>query len=78
LAATTIPWVELFHIVHEIEAEGGRRAGIEGGKDARLAISLDPFRALKAGVFQELDHVIGSLRISAILSRDRDLADPIL
>ncbi len=66
--------IELLHVVHEIEADRLRRAGVERREDARLAIGLDAFRALKTGILQQLDHVIGAFRITAILRRDRDLA----
>src|SRR5689334_15748591 len=70
--------VELFHVVHEIKPNRFWRPGIKSSEDTRLSLGLDPFRAIEAGVFQELDHIIRALGITAVLGRDRDLRDPTL
>ena len=70
--------VELFHVVHEIQPNRFRRACIERREHARLAIRVNHRRLLKSRVARELRHVLRALRISAILRRDRHLADPIL
>jgi hypothetical protein len=70
--------VRLFHIVHEIKADGLFRARVEGRENCRFPIALDPRRLLKSGVAREVDHVFRAFRVAAILGRDRDLFDPIL
>ena len=70
--------IELFHVIHEIESDRFRRPGVKGRENARLAVGRDTFRTLKPSVLEELDHVIGAFRITAIFGRDRDLLDPIL
>ena len=71
-------WIELFHIVHEIEPDRFRRTGVERREHAGLAICLDYRRVLKSRIARELRHVLRALRISAVLGRDRNLRNPIL
>ena len=71
-------WIELFHIVHEIEPDGFRRTCIERREYARLAICVDYRRVLKSCIARELRHVLRALRISTVLCRDRNLPNPIL
>src|SRR5260370_41722554 len=40
--------IGLLHVVHEVEAEGARSAGIQRGKDAGLAIGGDFRRLLES------------------------------
>ena len=42
--------IELLDVVHEIEADGARRAGVERGEDAGLAVGGNLFDLLEAGV----------------------------
>ena len=70
--------IELFHVVHEIEADRFRRAGVERREHARLAVGVDHRRLLKSRIARELRHVLGAFGIAAILGRDRHLRDPIL
>src|SRR5206468_10326869 len=70
--------VKLFHVVHEIKSDRFRRARIEGGEYARLAIGVDYRRLLETGIARELRHVLRTLGIAAVLRRDRYLPDSIL
>ena len=71
-------WIELFHIVHEIEPDRFRRTGVERREHAGLAICVDYRRVLKSRIARELRHVLRALRISTVLCRDRNLRNPIL
>src|SRR5271154_1321582 len=56
-------WIELFHVVHEIDADGGWRTRIEGAEDPRLAGCGHNFDVRKSRIPSELCHVFGALRI---------------
>src|SRR5206468_303218 len=68
-------WIELFHIVHEIEPDGFRRTGVERREHAGLAVGVDYRRLLKSRIARELRHVLRALWISTVLRRDRNLPD---
>ena len=70
--------IELLHVVHEIEPDRFRRAGIERREHARLAVGVDYRRLLKSRIARELRHVLRAFGISAILGSDRNLRNPIL
>ena len=70
--------VELFHVVHEIKPGSFWRTGIKRREYARFTVRVDHRRLLKSRIARQLRHVLRAFRISAILSRDRYLSDPIL
>ena len=70
--------VELFDVVHEVQADRGRRAGIERGVHAWLAAGLDDFDVLEAGLARQLRHVLGALLGIEVFGRDRRQRDPVL
>ena len=70
--------IELFHVIHEIEANRFRRACIQCCEHTRFPAGVDHRRLLKSGITREFRHVLRAFRISAILRRDRDLPYPVL
>ena len=70
--------VVLLDVVHEVQADRGRRAGIERGEHAGLAVGLDDLDVLEAGLARQLRHVLGALLGVEVLGRDRRQRDPVL
>ena len=70
--------VELLHVVHEVEADGLRRAGIERREHAGLAVGVDDLDLLESGIARELRHVLGAFARIAVLGGDRRQRDPVL
>src|SRR5437764_1358613 len=62
--------VELLDVVHEVEADGLLRPGIERGEDARLAVGAEDGRLLEAGLARQLGHVLGAGGVVAVLRGD--------
>ena len=70
--------IELFDVVHEVEADGLLRASIERGEDAGLAFGLDHRGLLETGVARELGHVLRAFFRVAVFRGDRRQRDPVL
>src|SRR5437870_124605 len=70
--------IDLLHIVHEVQPEGLRGAGVEEREDARLPVGADAIRALEAGVAEQLDHQLYAFLAADVLRGDGGLVDPLL
>ena len=69
--------VVLLDVVHEVQRQRRRGAGVERGEDAWLARRLNHVHASEPRVARELRHVLGALRIVQILGGDRRQRDPL-
>ena len=70
--------VELFHVVHEINADSFGGTGIERSENARLALGRHLSRLVKPCFLQQFDQVVRAFGVAAIFRRDRDLMNPFL
>jgi hypothetical protein len=70
--------VDLLHVVHEVEADGARRARVQRGEDARMAVGRNLGHRLEARLAGEAHHHLAALGHPAVLRRDRRLLDPLL
>ena len=70
--------VRLLHVVHEVEAQRARRAGVERREDAGLAVGRYFGDLPESGVAQQPHRELAPLVHAAVLGRDRRLADPFL
>ena len=70
--------VKLFHVIHEIDADRGGGTSIEKAEDSRLARGRNDLDVRESGIASELRHILGTLRIVAVLGRDRGQSDPVL
>jgi hypothetical protein len=68
--------IGLLHVVHEVQPEGPSRAGVERCEDAGLAVGGPLLDVLKARVAQHAHRQVAPFRDTAILRRDRRLANP--
>ena len=68
--------VDLFYVVHEIDAERLRGPGIERRKDARLPVGGNLADGLEAGITEHLHGEFAAFVDLAVLSGDRGLANP--
>src|SRR5579863_5093098 len=70
--------VHLLDVVHEIEAERARCAGVEGGEDAGLAVGRYLGDLAKARIAQHAHGELAAFAHAAILGGDGGLVDPFL
>ncbi len=70
--------IELFYVVHEIDAHGGGRSGVQDTEDPGLARRGDNLHVGESRVTCEFRHVFGTLGIVAVFGGDRGERDPIL
>ena len=69
--------VELFYVVHKVNADRLRPTRIHGSKDAGLAVRADDVGALEARVARQLRHILRAGGIITILGGNRRQCDPI-
>jgi hypothetical protein len=69
--------VGLLHVVHEVQADGARRARVQRGEYAGVAVGGHPRRGLEAGLAGQADHRVAALLHPAVLGRDGGLLDPV-
>src|SRR5439155_855641 len=70
--------IGLLHVVHEVEPEGARGAGVERGDDAGLAVGRDLGHLVEAGVLEQAHGKVAALVHAAVLGGDGRLPDPLL
>ena len=70
--------IDLLDVVHEVEADGPRRAGVQRREDAGLAVGGDAGDLLEAGLPREAHHERAPLLHPPVLGGDRRLLDPFL
>ena len=70
--------VGLLHVVHEIDADGFGRAGVERGEDSGMAVGRDFGHLVEAGVAQHAHHHVAAFGHAAIFGGDGGLANPVL
>ena len=70
--------IGLLHVVHKIKSDGARRAGIEGGKDARLPVGRNFCNPAESSVAQHTHSEVAAFAHAPLLSRNRRLANPML
>src|SRR5579872_1550666 len=70
--------VKLLHVVHKIDAHGGRRTCIQNAEDPRFARRWYNLDVGESSIASQLRHILGALRIVPILSRNRGQSDPVL
>ena len=68
----------LLDVVHEVESQGARRAGVQRGEDAGLPVGRHFLGAAEARVLEQSDHQFAALIHPAVLRGDGGLADPFL
>ena len=71
-------FIGLLHVVHEIDAEGSRRARVERGENTRMPLSRNLRHLAESGIAQEAHHEIATLGHAPVFRCDRRLPDPIL
>src|SRR5882757_8796012 len=69
---------ELFDVIHEVDGESGRGAGVQPAKNTRLPRGWYQPHVRKARLSSQIRHVFGALRIIAIFRCDRWKRDPFL
>jgi hypothetical protein len=69
---------ELLHVVHEVNGQGGLRAHIHAAEHAGLARRRYQLHIGESGLLGQLRHVLGALRIVAVLRGNRRQRDPLL
>ena len=70
--------VDLLHVVHEVETDGARGAGVERREDRRLAVGRDARDVLEAGVARQPHHQVAAFAHAPVLRGDRGLPHPVL
>src|SRR5207253_10001001 len=70
--------ISLLDVVHEVEAERARGAGVERGDDAGLAVGGDVGNRVEARVFGHARGELAALVHAAVLGGDGRLPDPLL
>ena len=70
--------VHLLDVVHEVEADGARRAGVQRGEHPRLPVGVNAGDLLEPGVARQPHHQVASLVHAAVLGGDRRLPNPFL
>src|SRR6266540_2713836 len=70
--------IRLLDVVHEIEAEGARRAGVERGEDAGLTVRRDLRDLAESRLPQQAHGEVAALGHAPVLGGDRRLPDPLL
>ena len=75
---TPLRGIVLLHVVHHVDRQPRWRTGIERREHARLAGGRHQLHVLEPGVARQLRHVLGPLRIIAILGGNRRERDPVL
>ena len=70
--------IGLFHVIHEVEAEGSRRARVQGGENSRLSVARDFPHRIESGIPQESHGEVAALGHAAIFRGDGGLPDPFL
>ena len=70
--------IKLLHVVHEVNADSRRRARIDDSEDAGLAGGRYNLDIGEPSLASQLGHVLGALRIVAVLGRDGRQRDPLL
>ena len=70
--------IDLLDVVHEIEADSFRGAGVERGEDTGRSVGRDLLGAVEPRVPEQADHEIAALRDAAVLRGDRRLVNPFL
>ena len=70
--------IELLHVVHEVNADRRGRAGVDDSEDAGLAGGGHDLDVGESSLASQLRHVLRTLRIVAVLGRDRRQRDPFL
>ncbi len=68
--------IDLLDVVHEVDPKGARRAGVERGEDAGLAIGGDFRGSLEAGLAQHAHGEVAAFVHAAVLGGNRGLANP--
>src|SRR5580658_4053989 len=71
-------WICLLHVVHEVDADGFRRAGIERGEDSGVAIGGNFLHLAEAGVLQHAHHETAACIHAAVFGGNGGLANPVL
>ena len=69
-------WIDLLDVIHEVDPEGARGAGVERGENAGLAIGGDFRRSLEAGLAQHAHGQVAAFVHAAVLGGNRRLANP--
>jgi hypothetical protein len=70
--------LDLLDVVHEVQADRARRAGVERREHARVAVGRDALDLAEAGVAQHPHQEVAALGDAAVLGGDRRLANPLL
>src|SRR5205807_1468080 len=70
--------VDLLDVVHEVQAERARGAGVERREDAGLAVGRDFRHLVEARVFEHAHGELAALVHAAVLGGDGRLSDPLL
>src|SRR2546430_521527 len=70
--------IDLLDVVHEVQAERARRAGVERGEDAGLAVGRDLRHLVEARVLEHAHGELAALVHAAVLGGDGGLPDPLL
>ncbi len=70
--------IDLFHVVHEINADGARGSGVEGGEDAGLAVGGNLGDGVESGVAQHAHGEVAAFLHAALLGGNRRLTNPLL
>ena len=68
--------IDLLDVVHEVDADGSRRPGVERPEHAGLSVRRDAHRALEAGVREHADEEVAALVHPPVFGGDRRLAHP--
>ena len=68
--------IDLLDVIHEVDPERARRAGVERGEDAGLAIGRNFRRSLEAGLAQHAHGEVAAFVHAAVLGGNRGLANP--
>jgi hypothetical protein len=70
--------IGLFHVIHEVESKGPRRARVQGGENPGLAVARDFPNLIESGIAQESHGEFATLGHAAIFGGDGGLPDPLL
>ena len=70
--------IDLLHVIHEIDTDGARSAGVERGEDTGLAVGGNFRDAVEAGVAQHAHGEVAAFVHAAVLGGNRRLANPLL
>ena len=70
--------IGLLHVIHEVQTDGARSAGVERGEDAGLAVGGNLGDVGESGVTQHAHGEVAAFVHAALLGGDRGLANPLL